>query len=291
MSDENTSDFINEHLIEEVNKTLLSDNLVTPNVYYFDYRIFKDYQVGLNLRAILDLGRSDPARAEAYYLTFLAKLPEYHQRSFDTPFIVDPELLSESEMRNQFNDPDAVAWAIRHSPTADFIKTLDAHIFINANHSQLKENFKKVKLDADRYIRDWDAITFIINTYPLQPSEDDRNFIAVFFMDRYGVNVEFCYHAPKTYPKKLFDRVDEFYLYNPHDLLESPEIHASLVPLGNLKKTLWAYPIFEPNLSSEYVGEGLTRGMKILSACMNVFATFHWLPKSLLHPIKPNAPN
>lgn len=260
--------------VQRINQSLITDGLVTPDHYYLDLMLLKDIRVGMVIAAIYN--RPEGERQSLYdELTKL--LSVYQARSFDD----DEGLVKHpcyKEGKALLEDPATQARVFLVSPMTPLRETIDAHLVINANHSQLREKFEKVRVSKTTYRKNWDAITFHVNTYPFPAEGEVAKLAAAFIVDRYGVNVELIYHAPKEIPKKVFLECDEFFVYCNDAFLESPEVQEELKPLINIKKIFYITPIFMADKKKKWTPERLKPERMSLKAYLDMFITFEWMP-------------
>ena len=174
-----------------LNSQIVENEFYTPDHYYLDLSLFKDFRYGAAVVLCMRRPRAEGAQLLA---RLQAGIPAYQLRSYEhlTPYI--PGLpFTEADIDACLMDPEMSDQILMVSPVTTAIDTLSAHLIINANHSAVAENFKKIPVGEGKYVRKFDHITFHINTYPLQLSKPAKEFLGAFFVSQDAVNVELLY--------------------------------------------------------------------------------------------------
>ena len=280
----------------KINSGIVEDQFYTPDHYYLDLSLVKDFKFAALLTLIAELPREEGVRVHG---ALMKGIKRYQLRSFDTiTNFVHKCPFTEEQVEDRLHDPKFSGQILRLAPVTAFINTISAHLIINANHSAVSENYTKVPLDEKRFIRKFRHITFHINLYPLVLDKPGRDYVALFFLDNYGVMVELLYIEPNTFPFDLFQKCDEFMVKSLWDFMESPDIQKKTECLVSIKKSVITPAIFPTKLRHKFPSNTHTRECRTLKAYLDFFFTLIWLePKrfaldqSLLNDDKPGGAN
>lgn len=258
-----------------LNSQIVENEFYTPDHYYLDLSLFKDFRYGAAVVLCMQRPRHESERLLAL---LRAGIPDYQTRAYDTltPYIKGLPF-TEAQIDTCLQDPELSDQILMVSPVTTAIDTLSAHLIINANHSAVAENFKKIPVGDGKYVRRFDHISFHINTYPLQLSKQAKEFLGAFFVSQYAVNVELLYIPPKTLPPVLFELCDEFMVRSLWDIVESPAIQEGCKPLVHLNKSIIAPPMFPIDKKPKFPENVLDKERRIMKSYLDMFFSLKWL--------------
>lgn len=278
--DHTVSEEYSDKDIAKAADALLKDELITPDNYYIDLRVMKDFGLG----AILDDLHGRP-QAPVLYNTLREKLPHYNKRVYDDLRHLTFDRYNDAWFVDYISNPLHAMGILLHAPVTGLVDVLDSHIRINANHSQVIEKYKKVRVDEEHFTKDYDQVTFHINTYPLRLPDEGVAFLASFFIDRYGVNVKVFYQEPETYTAGQFHQFDEWHIYRFDAIAQSDEFFSSLKPLGNMKKTFFSTPLMDPRKEKDFPIGTIPHQKTLIKATYDMFISLDWYDQHVYTPL------
>lgn len=258
-----------------LNSQIVENEFYTPDHYYLDLSLFKDFRYGAAVVLCMQRPRQE---CEQLLTRLQAGIPAYQLRSYETLTQYIPGLpFTEDDIDACLMNPEMSDQILMVSPVTTAIDTLSAHLIINANHSAVAENFKKIPVGDGKYVRKFDHITFHINTYPLQLSKAAKEFLGAFFVSQYAVNTELLCIPPRTLPSQLFELCDEFMTRSLWDIVESPSIQEGCKPLVHLNKSIIATPVFPMDKKQKFPENVLGKERRIMKSYLDMFFSLKWL--------------
>lgn len=221
----------------------IESDLVTPDHYYIDLGLVKDYWLGALFYLI---HQRSPHQAQKDYLYMRSQMKPYQMRYFDHVESCFPDLhITTQEVLDLLGQESAHDRIFQLSPTTNFIETLKTVIAMNVNHSLVKEKFQKERIDLDKYYKVWDSVTFHLNTYPLKiQSPTLIRLIQQFFADNFRVDVVVFSQDPQTLEKSLIILIEEFYCRCFDRFMDNPAVIPMMEAQSFQKKRLFALGIF-----------------------------------------------
>lgn len=272
---------------DAINSAHIESEFYTPDNYYLDLCLLKDFRFAATMSLITELPREEGVRA---HKVLMSHLKQYDGRSYDSVLMTVPDLpFTDADIDARMADPKYAFRLLRMAPVTTLLDTLSAHLIINANHSAVAEKYQKIPVGEDKYIRRFQQITFHINFHPLVPDQNCRDFVAAFFMDRYHVDVKFCDIKPREFTRDIFDLCDEFYVKSLWDFLESPWIQENLKPIVYCNKSVISSPLFPRDKSVVFPTHVLRKERRMLEAYLNTFVKFHWI-EPRMYALVPHIP-
>lgn len=264
---------------QEINAHHIESEFDTPDVIYVDLCLIRDYQFGCLFTFIQE---HPPEIAERLYAHLIAKWPERQRSHFDTITSFFPELkITQKAFDERLHDPQ---WSDRifiASPMTVYPHVLKAQLTINVNHSQVSEKFTKIKISQHQYIKNYDRVVYMINTWPLTLSKESQDQTAAFFRDNFLVDVVMINQSPDKFSTELFLQVDHFHIRYLKQFIENTHIQKLLSESVYIKKKLFAAPFFAIENHREYPPKRMDSELAYLNARLNVSFTFSWIPNNL----------
>lgn len=264
---------INEAELLAINQRMIESDLITSDWIYADLALFKDYNIG-TLLSFYDERKAQlpPEAARALYQSILDVLPDYQQRKFDDLAHYFPKFgLTNAEIQARRRDPKWAGRILHNSPITPFVRTMKAQILTNVNHS--------------RVIGKLDEITVVINTYPLQLSDQNRAVIGIYFADLLKVRVTVKYLDPNTFTLADVIKYDEIYTYYFRELFSHEDILAGYTALKFVSKRLFVPRIFGDTI---VVRMDTQREEMIVKTRCDILTQFQYMPSLLCSSVSPD---
>lgn len=287
---------------QEMNIKAIESGLYTPDVLYLDIALCKDFKLGYALAKLMMSDKSHTEK-EQIYNQITAQIPAYQDRLYDVFAEYFPFLgYTDDEIDQALRDPQNAALIFKYAPNTEFYNTINADLFVNINHSQVKEKYKKIGINEKTFYRSYDEITFILNTFPLQLPALEHSVLATFFTKTYGVNVQIISVDPMLFSMQhlWLKSVDQFYVFDISTWMENPYIRNKMDetvqyfdrptstimsmpdPAKNpalfAHKRFYARKIFSRISQQKMVGKDFEYQFGIATTQMSLYTTFEWIP-------------
>lgn len=277
--------------IQNYNRSIVEDELFTPDKMYLDWSLFRDPAIGAAITLLMD--HPDQKLSAVKFASMTNRIDAYQERDCSDVCHYFPELdLTPDIIRERLLDPTYQERIFHAAPFTLFIQILRAQLNVNINHSAVREKFKKVPVRPGKYRRDYDAIRLSINTYPLQLPERIQALIGVFFTRNYAVDVEILSIAPKDLDVSFLEKMDEIYTNNLVELLDNAAFSQALTDLRFVNKSIFAV---------RHLGMVRPWDLKLraaeaefirLRSTLDVMSKFEWiLPSAISYDLVPPIPN
>jgi hypothetical protein len=213
-------------------------------------------------------------------------IPAYLGRQFnDVAYYMDELGLTTQQIEERLRDPRYQRDIFHAAPMTVFIQTLYANLQININHSMVKGKFTRVPVsptDNDHYYKDFDAVRFIVNTYPLKLDKREHDLIAVFLARNYKVDVEIHSLHPKEFSLDFIQSFDEIYTNLLVEFLQHEDFSAALTAMKFSKTRIFAVK----QLGSVHPVTTKLRAIEAefirLHAVLSLMCHFNWMLPNLL---------
>lgn len=274
--------------VNVLNQKFMETEFTVPDHIYVDLPLLKDIHLGTLFAMI----QHKPNREELYD-HIRENLAEYQLRFFDDPIRYFPELgITRKEFEafkanKKYHDEIYVL-----SPFTTMIYTLKHNLDQNANHSAVAEKFNKIPIPRDyylkkgesyvfpkgSYIKDFEDITFYINTYPLDIHKHHRLNLQRIIGDSLGVNVVVLNVDPEKISHKFYLGMDEINTYNLDKLMKNKEVNKDYVDFKWSTKMLFA-PLLTNTENEDKLKDGavLAKEHALATNMFLIFSKFKWL--------------
>lgn len=260
-----------------LNEKFMEGELITPDKIYVDLPLLKDINLGVLFSLISR--RKDPQKDFDY---IKKNLKDYQIRIYDNPLKYFPELnISQEEFDCFKNDPKKHDEIYILSPFTIFQYVLKDNLKKNAQYSTMKKKYKDRPIPgrSGEFIRDYDDVTYFINTYPLEISDHNKKNLQVLISDHLGVNTIVFYQNVKSVSSKFFHKMDEINSYSPNLFLSNDSVRELLGKEEFLGKHIFMPLMFSKEKESlfENKDEEFAREKQIFHATMALCSHFQWL--------------
>lgn len=218
--------------------SFLTDQFVTPDSLYVDFRLLKDLDVG----AAFSLGR-EQGRLEEIWTLIKAHAEAYRSRTFLDPVHYLRLPFSRDELEARISDPRWAREVYRLSPMTNVPFYLLENLLVNANHSAATEK------PGD--------VTVHLNTWPMQMDADLGGALMAWLGEALKVNVSLFSRAIADIPISDWLAWDEYYLWNAKAFSENDSVMDAMNAFKFSKKRLFTVPcvghVFDPGKSKEEI--------------------------------------
>ncbi len=268
---------VSDGTVQAIHTSVVEDTLITPDHIYIDLELAKDYRLGC-VFSFLD--ERPPQDASHAYHVIKQNLYDYQLRKYHEthPYFFDLGI-TDAMIEERLKDPAYADQIFTRSPSTHFIESLKTQLSINVNHSQVKEKWTRVELSKGRYRREYDDVTFYINTYPLQLSEAVRNLVGRFFTDNYNVNTVILCQDITRVSVSTVKAFDEMYVIHLGRVLDNKLINKALSDMQLKPKRIFAPMMFDRHRKTVNA-KAYEAEVNFLKVYLDVLCTFEWIPNA-----------
>ncbi len=263
--------------VQAIHASTIEDSLVTPDHMYIDLELAKDYRLGCMLSFLDERPTADAAKA---YQVIKQNLYNYQLRKYHEtePYFFDLGI-TDSMIETRLYDPAYADQIFARSPNTYFLECLKAQMAINVNHSQVKEKFKRIQLSKGKYRREYDDVTFYVNTYPLQLSSSVRDLVGRFFTDNYRVTTVVLCQDIRQASVSMITAFDEMYVIHLGRLLDNKMINKALSDMQLKSRRIFAPMMFDRHRKTTHA-KAYEAEVNFLKVFLGVLCTFEWIPNA-----------
>ena len=208
---------------KEFVNALMEGQFITPDLLYLDLFLLKDLHIG----AIMSLA-IERDEGEDIYNLISKNLDNYRQRYFLDPCHYLSLPYTKEEVDSRLADEHYHDDIYLLSPMTNVLDSLINHIFININHSAIKDKVND--------------ITVHINTYPLKLSKKLTYALGIFIRDVLQINVKLLCKPINEFTVDELMEYDEYYLYYFKEFSDHKEIMKLASDFKLIKKRLFTIP-------------------------------------------------
>lgn len=265
--------------IQVLNEKFLEGELICPDKIYLDLGLIKDINLGVLFAMIF----SRPTAQKDYtYIT--SNLKAYQIRTFDDPLKYFPELNISQEDFDAFLSNEANHKLIYTlAPFTVYHYVLRDNLKKNSRHALMKQKYTDRPIPGKKdFVRDYNDITFFVNTYPLKLTNFHKASLQKLLGDSLGIGVMILETSIETLPINAMLAIEEFNVYSLPKFLDNQGINKALGEEKFIGKYVYAPLLFERE-SLEVINQNddpdkffHTEKSK-LEAVMSLCCFFNWL--------------
>lgn len=267
--------------LSAINEKLLKSELITPNRYYIDLDFIRDSNLGCLLSMISEQPLSE---RERLYKIFLSGLKAYQLRMFDDITRYFPGLpFTQEEFDHHLHNPEKSEEIFDYSPMTEYPHAIKANLEVNINHSQVAEKWKDIPIPEkpDHFLRQYEDVEFVINTYPLTLTKAQHDRIGHFFTTYFGVSVRLISIALRDLPVDLLKSCDDITLKSLPDITDNDAVFKGISEGDFIGKYIHIPLIFKPEVrSSIRDNEQLKKLIERITDQYRIFCIFNWIPSA-----------
>ena len=259
----------------------IRSSLVTPDYIYVELQLLKDYTIGALLTKLSKLPEDE---AEVLFAEIKKNQTDYDHRITDDIAQYFPSFkMSADDIEAMIRNPEYTEDILNYAPGTQFIVAMKSNLNTNINHSAIDQKFKKVpvKGSTSRYYKQWDEVTYIVNTWPLpKPKGIQLKKLQLFFARTFASNVVVTSKDPKELPEEFYARIDEFNIYQIGRHNENKQFSAASVNMRITQKLVFSSMIFERQKLKPYMftEKGFRMETEIVHAQGNlIYRQFDWI--------------
>lgn len=262
--------------VDKLNDKFMQAEFVTPDDIYIDLALLKD----INLGVIFTMLMNHPDK-EKLFDHIKKNIPAYQLRFYDDPLLYFTELdITRDEFLEFKADPKNHEMIYTLAPFTLFHIVLLHNLKQNVVQSQITQAFTKEIVHRTAYDtiyrKNYRAITYYINTYPLKLSEHSVKNLQTLIGDKFGVNVVMLNEPLVKMSYKFLLKLDEINAYKLDDLLSNKLFNRELAKFKFAGKY-----VYTPLLSQSEIGcrteSELKDEIALITSTTQMTCFFKWL--------------
>lgn len=192
----------------------IRDELITPDVIYIDLMMMRDIHLG---SLVYLIAQAPDDKQNTMWAHIIDRYQAYTQRTSMDIARVFPKLgITLKDVHDLWADhPELHDALVQISPETAYVRTIQAHLAINANHSRVEGKRNHVR--------------GILNVYPMKLSPHLTEYIGKFYADLLSMDLDVVYIPYDQLSAEYLRGIDELNIFSLHELMHREDVRADML--------------------------------------------------------------